>query len=128
MVRMTALVVLAAGAAASLMFMFRGHGNAPRFLMVLFTGWVLSPFVALAFASIASKKLTVVIQATVNCVALIISAVSVAAYAGLIPMPSGSRPAFLFLMVPFVSWVLMTLLALALWRAARRQAVKSSGL
>jgi hypothetical protein len=118
MLRTIARVVLLAGAAMSLMLMFRGR-HAPLVLIVLFTGWVLSPFLALAFASGASTRFRPSVQAAVDCVTLALSTASVAAYAGWIPMPSGSRPAFVFLMVPAVSWVAMIALALALWRADR---------
>jgi hypothetical protein len=126
LLRTIAPVVLVAGAAMSLMLMFRGHRHAPFVLMILFTGWVMSPFLVLAYACLSSKRFSGVNRARVHLVALIISAASVAVYAGLIPMPSGSAPAFVFLMVPAVSWVLMTVLALAVSRADRTQAARSS--
>ena len=50
------LIALAVGATGSLVFMFRAGQHTPRFLLVLFTIWVLSPFVALLWANMASKR------------------------------------------------------------------------
>jgi hypothetical protein len=54
--RTAALISLVAGAADSVGFMLRaGHQNPSRVLLILFAIWVLSPFVALAFAIIVPK-------------------------------------------------------------------------
>jgi hypothetical protein len=83
---------------------------------------VLSPFVGLAVAGIASKRFSVLSGATLACVTLFIALGSLASYGGVVPMPPGSRPAFVFLVVPLVSWLLMVI-PVAL---ARRASVRAS--
>ena len=45
-----------AGAAASLVLLLRAGERTPPLLLVLFVGWVLSPFAGLALASVLSKR------------------------------------------------------------------------
>lgn len=108
LLRGVALIAVVVGAAGSVGLMLRA-GHPPLFLRVLFAGWVLSPFVALALARIASKRWSVPTRATLHAVALVIALGSLACYGGLIPMPPGSRPAFVFLVVPLASWLLLTI-------------------
>jgi uncharacterized membrane protein YgdD (TMEM256/DUF423 family) len=56
--RTTALIALLIGAAGSFALMLYAGRNAPRFLVVLFTIWDLSPFVALALADVLSRRWT----------------------------------------------------------------------
>jgi hypothetical protein len=102
------LITVVAGAAGSIGLMLRA-GHPPLVLRVLFTGWVLSPFVGLLLADGVSKRWSVPTRATLYGVMLILSLGSVAFYARIIPMSPGSRPAALFLLVPLGSWLLLTI-------------------
>ena len=53
--RTLALIAAVAGAAGSIALMLRAGRRSPRLLIALFTIWVLSPFVALAWANMVSK-------------------------------------------------------------------------
>lgn len=120
LLRGVALFAVVAGAALSLALMLRA-GHPPLFLRVLFTGWVLSPFVALVFAHIASQRWRVPARATLYGLTLVIALGSPALYGGIVPMPPGSRPAAVFLVVPFGSWLLLTIAALvAAWKSRKR--------
>ena len=105
------LVAVVAGAMGSVGLMFRAGQRTPRFLLVLFTIWVLSPFVALLWANIVSKRWPVLTRATLYCVTLVVTIGSLATYGELVVIrPRGSANAFLFVAVPPASWVFMTIL------------------
>lgn len=108
LLRGVALIAVVVGAAGSLALMLRA-GHPPLLLRALFTGWVLSPFAALVLASIASKRWSVPTRATLYGVMLAIALGSPAFYGGIVSMPPGTRPAFVFLVVPFASWLLLTI-------------------
>jgi hypothetical protein len=125
--RVVSLLAVVAGAAGSVGLMLRAGQRTPRFLLVLFTVWVLSPFVALLWANLISKRWSAVTRAALYCVTLIITLGSVAAYGGLIDIrPPGSGNAFVFVAVPPASWVFMTIVvpvaALISGRLSRRRA------
>jgi hypothetical protein len=122
-----ALIATVVGAAGSLGLMFRAGQRTPRFLLVLFTIWVLSPFVALLWANMLSKRWSVVIRGTLYCVTLVVTLGSVAVYSELVVLrPPGSANAFLFVAVPPASWLFMTMVvsmaALVSGRLSRRGA------
>src|SRR5256885_470779 len=101
-----AVIALPAGAFGSLGLMFwSGRRNPSILLMVLFTIWVLSPFVVLAVAHVSSKGWPARARIVLSIVTLVIAAGSLAMYAR---MWTPKRPtAFIFLVVPPVSWLLM---------------------
>jgi hypothetical protein len=108
--RAVAFIVLVVGAIGSLGLMFRAGQQTPGFLLVLFTIWVLSPFVALLWGSIVSKRWSVATQVTLYWVTLVVTLASLAIYGELVDIrPPGSANAFLFVAVPPASCVFMTI-------------------
>ena len=97
-----------AGAVVSLGLMFyAGRHQQSIVLILLFTGWVLSPFGALLAASRISWRwayLTHTILYTI--LMLLITIGSLVGYSGVLS-PPGTPPAAVFLIVPFTSWVLI---------------------
>ena len=123
MLRVTALVAIVAGAAGSSGLMFlAGSRQRSLVLMALFTGWVLSPFAALAWAGMVSTRWPALTRATLYGGMLVLTVASLLMYGGKVPMPPGSRPAAVFLVVPLASWVLMTLGAIVSAGLSRRGA------
>ena len=107
LLRAAALIALVVGATGSLVFMFRAGQHTPRLLLILFTIWVLSPFVALLWANTVSKRWSVLTRGMVYCVTLIVTLGSLAIYGEWInARPAGSANAFLFVIVPPVSLLL----------------------
>jgi hypothetical protein len=104
--RAVALVAVLVGAVGSLASMFRA-AHPPPILLVLFTGWVLSPFVGLVVAHVASKRWSVGTRATLYGVMILLTVGSLMFYADVVPMPGASKPAFLYLVVPFGAWLLL---------------------
>src|SRR6266404_890333 len=107
--RTTALIALPAGAAGSVGFMLRaGHRNPSRVLLILFAIWVLSPFVALVFATIVSKDWSVLTRTTLYAVMLVLTVSSLAIYGDVALGPPRAKTAFAFVVVPPASWLLIT--------------------
>jgi len=91
--------------------MLREGQDTPRFLLILFIIWVLSPFAALFWANMVSKHWLVVTQATLYFVMFIVAAGSVTIYSGLVNVkPAGSANAFLWVIVPPASLVFITII------------------
>jgi hypothetical protein len=109
LLRAVSLIAVSAGAVGSLGLMLRAGRSTPRLLLVLFVIWVLSPFVGLAWANVVSKTWPVLTRATLYCVTLVVTLVSLAAYGDLVSRPSGSSQAFFFVSVPPSSWLLMAI-------------------
>jgi len=120
--RVLAAVAAAAGAGASLVLMLRaGHRNPSRLLILLFVVWVLSPFAALVWAGRISTRWSGAGRAMLYGLVLILAAGSVLVYGNVIPRPPGTKPAFVFLMVPLASWLLIAAAAALGARTSRRR-------
>lgn len=122
--RAAAFVAVVIGAAGSVGLMFRASQHPPHFLLVLFTIWVLSPFVALFWATLVSKRWSAVTRATLYCTTLIVTLGSLAIFGDLVHVrPAGSANAFLWVIVPPVSWAFAAIVvAMAALISRRRSA------
>lgn len=110
LLRVVALIALAIGAAGSLGFMFREGQRTPRLLLIFFFFWVLSPFVALLWANLVSKRWSVVMRVTLYCITLVVALGSLLIYSELVHVrPPGSANAFLFVAVPPASWIFIAI-------------------
>jgi hypothetical protein len=122
--RAAALAALPAGALGAVGLTIRAGRTAPRFLLALFIIWVLSPFVALTWTSVASKGWPVLTRAVIYCLTLVIALGSLARYEGVVPPPAGSPHAFVYVIVPLVSELLIAVIvpvaALVSGRRSRR--------
>lgn len=119
--RIAALIAIAAGAAGSVgLMLLAGSRQRSLVLIGLFTGWVLSPFVVLAWACLVSARWPAFARKTLYGGMLVLPVVSLLMYGGVIPMPSGSRPAAVFLVVPLGSWLIMMLGAVVSAGLSRR--------
>jgi hypothetical protein len=112
-IRTIALVVVIIGAVCSLCLMFHAGRHTPVLLLILFVGWVLSPFIGLLIANKISKHWSVPTRATIYCLMLVLTLVSLVSYSGALT-PPGTRPAFIFLIVPLTSWLfILTVIPIA---------------
>ena len=102
---LTAVGAGAGGAVASMLWV--GRRNPSRVLLVLFAIWVLSPFVALVLANVVSWRWSALTRAALYSVILILTVGSLAIYGNVAFSPPGPKPAFMFLVVPLGSWLLM---------------------
>jgi hypothetical protein len=125
LLRAVAIIAAVAGAMGSVALTLHiGRHNASRILLSLFVIWVLSPFVALVFASLVSKSWSAPTRATLYGVMLVLTLGSLAIYGDVAFGPPRASPAFAFLVVPLVSWLLITValpVSAFLTRKLRRQ-------
>ena len=110
--RAVAMIAVVAGAGGSVGLMLRvGRRNDSRILLVLFGIWVLSPFVALVLANFVSKRWQVLTRATLYSLMLALTLGSLVLYADVAFGPPRAKPAFVFLVVPLASWLLIAVAA-----------------
>ena len=108
--RAVAIIAAVAGAVGSIgLTLYVGRHNTSRILLSLFVIWVLSPFVALIFASAVSKPWPVLTRATLYSVMLVLTLGSLAVYADVAFGPARAAPAFALLVIPLVSWLLIAI-------------------
>jgi hypothetical protein len=124
LLRAVALTAAVAGAVGSVgLMLWVGHRNPSRILLALFLIWDLSPFIGLLLAEMVSKRWSVITRATLHIVMLVLALSSLALYGGVVLRPR-PQPAFMFLVVPLGSWLLMMIIvpiaALISGRRSRR--------
>jgi hypothetical protein len=107
--RAVTLMIILTGALASIALTLRaGHNNRSVTLMSLFAVWVLSPFIMLLIASVAFKGWSYSARITVCILALFVTIGSLIGYSGIIGQ-FGPKPAFVFLFIPLISWMLLVI-------------------
>lgn len=127
LLRAAALIALAVGAGGSLGFMFRAGQRTPPLLLLGFFFWVVSPFVALAWANIASTRWLLVTRATLYCVTLVVALASLAVYGEVLTVrPADAPNAFLFVIVPPASGIFTAVVLLTAGLVSRRASREST--
>ncbi len=112
------MIAVVAGAVMSVALMLRvGQRNSSAILLGLFGIWVVSPFVPLALAAATSKSWQAGAR-TRLLGGLALTLGTLAIYSAIAFGPPRPKPAFAFLVVPLVSWVLIAITA----AIARRRA------
>jgi hypothetical protein len=120
-VRRTALLVMLAGAVASLSLMFYTGRRQPSWILIaLFTGWVLGPYAGLFIADRASTRWSSGARLGLYGVMLVSTIGSVAIYALVARGPAVTKPAFYFLVVPVATWLLAAIVIPATAWLSRR--------
>ncbi len=115
--RKLARFALAVGAVGSLVLVFM-HGRPSVFLLILFTGWVLAPFIGLAWADRLSGNWAPSTRTTLCYLMLVVSIGSLAVYA--YDVATGFGRAVFFVAVPIAAW-LVTLVTLSIAALAGRR-------
>lgn len=100
----------AAGALA--LTLYAGRSNLHILITLLFVGWVLAPFVALVLAGRMSHTWSDATRVTLHTLTVVVAVVSLAIYGYRAAFPPRTTGAFLFVIVPPLS-VLLLLIALA---------------
>ena len=124
LLRAAALIAALAGGAGSVALLLRaGRRNSSLLLLVvLFTIWVLSPFIVLLWANIVSRRWSVLTRTTIHYLTLVVALGSLAIYGELVALkPQGSPNVFLFVIVPPVSWVFMAIVVASAALVARKR-------
>jgi hypothetical protein len=114
--RLLSIEVLWIGGCISIAIMYKaGQNNDSLVLKLLFLVWVASPFIALSTAYYLSKAWSVLSIKALCILMLFITIVSLAGYSGIL-IPSGSKPAFIFLIVPLISWMVIAIVMPIIYR------------
>jgi uncharacterized membrane protein YhaH (DUF805 family) len=110
LLRKIALIVILIGWVVSLGFTIQaGSKNRSVILIILFLGWVSSPFVGLSVAALLSRRWLVVPRMVLCILMIFIAICSVVGYSGALS-PAGMKPAFVFLVIPLISWILIVII------------------
>ena len=105
-----ATVAGAAGSVAAMLLVgFRNGATIPTLLLMLFTGWVLSPFLALLAADRVSSRWAAPIRTTLHRLMLLLPLGSLLIYGYAALSTPRPKPASTFLLVPLVSWLVMAI-------------------
>jgi hypothetical protein len=119
--RIMALIVMLVGAIGCLLFMFNAGRNQNSFiLIILFTIWVLSPFAGLLITDKISKRWKVLSRVTLYWLILVVTLGSLICYSGAFGQ-LGAKPAFKFLVVPLISWLLLVTVILRVGRMSTKK-------
>jgi hypothetical protein len=104
--RTAARIALLAGALGSLGFeLYAGRRNDSVVLRVLMAGWVISPFLVLLMASVASRGWSALTRQALDSVIIVVTAGSLAIYGADAVWPR-KQAAFVYVVVPPISWLL----------------------
>jgi len=126
--RTTALIVALVGAVGSLYLMFGASRKQNSIVLLgLFTAWVLSPFVGLFISNKISKRWTVTTRSLLYWLIIVLTIGSLVAYSGAFNTPQ-TKNAFIFLIVPLISWILLIVAVLTARRLSRKTNVNSSNI
>jgi hypothetical protein len=108
-----AVLMVLAGAAGSLGFtLYTGSHNPSVVLVLLFAGWVVSPFIALLLINVITKRWEVFDRLVLYGLMVMLTIGSMVIYSGLWSPPN-AKTAFVFLVVPLLSWSFMGMILLA---------------
>jgi hypothetical protein len=110
LLRRIALIVVLTGAVGSLVLTFHsGHKNNALIYTLLFAVWVLSPYIAFLMSDVISKSWSVLCRSALYCLIVVLTLGSLLCYSGVLNL-RGTKPAFVFLVVPLISWLLLFIL------------------
>ena len=123
------IAVLVGGIGSVAATLQAGQSSDERLLIVLMAGWVFSPFAALVLAHITGRGWSMPTRATLYGLMIVVAVGSLAVLAVGARGSDGDPVVALFVLVPLVSWVLITVAlptaALVSRRAARRSGADS---
>jgi len=111
-----------AALASVVLILYGGRRNSSGVLLILFVIWVLSPFVGLALANRTSTRWPVGVHTALHTVMLVVAGASLPIYVNAVLISPHAKLAAPFLIVPFVSWLLILMVVLiAFFRRQERQ-------
>ena len=121
--RKIAFVILLIGAVGSFGLVLNAGRHSPVLLLVLFIGWVLSPYIALFLVHVVSKLQLIIAPKLLYCLMLFVSLGSLASYGITLIQHRTKPPTGVYLSVPFISWFLI-LIAIVITVYRKRKLLK----
>ena len=119
--RVAALIVMAVSVAISIGLFLRAGQQTPRLLLLGMAFWVLSPFAILAWLNLVSKQWAIFTRITLCCVTIMIALGTLAIYGDDALGHRRTQAAFVYVIVPPASWLLMAVTIPAAALIARRR-------
>jgi hypothetical protein len=104
-----------------------GRRNNSPILLALFAVWVLSPFIALVLANVVSKHWSVLTQATLCSITVALALGSLAIYGNVALGAPRAKTAFVFVVVPPASWLLLAIVVPVAARISDRLSRRANG-
>lgn len=120
-------VAVVSGAAVAVALTLRAGRHTDFRLVTLFVIWVLSPFIVLGTAGVLSKRWSALTRAALHIVTLLVALGSPVVYAVVALGPPRPKPAFLFLVVPLASWLLIAIAIPLAAHISGRQSRRAGG-
>jgi hypothetical protein len=105
--RIAALIAMTGSAAISICLFLRAGQRTPRLLLLGMAFWVLSPFAILVWLKVISKPWPTLTRAAVYCVTLVITLGTLAVYGDDAMGHRKAQAAFVYVIVPPASWLLI---------------------
>ena len=132
MLRAAALFAAGVGGLGSLVLLLQAgsRNSSLPLLVILFSLWVLSPFMALLFAILRSGRWPDAVRAVLYFLSIAVAAGSILIYTRMIDLkPAASANTFLFVTVPPATWmvIVMVLLIATLVHRSRTRRAGSRG-
>jgi hypothetical protein len=113
-------LTIAVAALGSVVPMFIvGHRQRSVILMAMFFVWVLSPYVGLGLLNARARAWNPSGRRTLQYASLVISLAALGRYVWVLIWPLKAQPASTFMIVPFVSWIAIGVVAAFVVRAVR---------
>ena len=117
-----AVIGLTIGAITSLALMLRAsHHQRSIILIIVFAAWVVSPFFGLVYAHLNSKRWLRSSRVTLYALTILILLVCPVIYAGVAFGHATLKVGFVFLVIPFVCWLMIGFLVCVALLSARKQ-------
>ena len=113
---------MAVSVAISIGLFLRAGQRTPRLLLLGMAFWVLSPFAILAWLNLLSKQWSIVTRITLCCVTIAIALGTFAVYGDDALGHRRAQAAFVYVIVPPASWLMITVTIPAAALIARRRA------
>jgi hypothetical protein len=114
-------IILVIGAMGSVgLTLYTGRNNPSIFLIAMFVAWVLSPFAGLWIADKISRRWYPVGHRAIYVCMWIVTAASIIAYSGGFNTAE-TKTAFMFLVIPLASWVLLGSVLIAINLSRKRK-------
>ena len=120
--RTAAQVATMIGGLGALASLLNAGRRTPALLLIMFVGWVLGPFVVLAWANAVSQRWSKPARTTLHVLTLCIALGSLAIYGDVALRPPKVTPTRTFLLVPLASLVLMAIVGSITALMSRRKA------
>ncbi len=123
-----AMTGLTIGAITSLALMLRaGHRQRSIILVLLFAAWVLSPFFGLGYAHLSSKRWLPSARLVLYALTVLVIVACPAIYADVAFGGTTLKMGFVFLVIPFVCWLLTGFLVCIALLSSRKASQQGDG-